>query len=232
MGNLCFLRVLLVDSLLIAAVTTIFKSMGSRMIAFGIIFLFTLFMPDVFHYNRAVFLFPYIVIGYAGYPYLKSHEKMKLPWLVVISSITIFAVLMIGFKSEYIYSNPYAQTYLLAQGSSLESISQQLFVDGYRWIIGFAGCAMVVMLVCKLVQNTRNIVSEIGKLSLAIYILSVMIYQEFLVLFTGSVSYNILLISLETVIIIVLCILTAKLLCLNKYVARILLGNTYFSFRI
>lgn len=232
MGNLWFLRVLLVDSLLIAFVTTIFKSMCSRVIAFSTILIITLFMPDIFHYNRAVYLLPYIVIGYVGYPYLKNHEKKKLPWWVIILSITIFAVLMIGFKSEYIYSYPHAQTYLLAQGSSLQSIVHQLYVDGYRWLIGFAGCAMVVLVFCKLVQNTRNIVSEIGKLSLAIYILSVMIYQEFLVLLTGSVSYNILLISLETVIIIALCVITAKILCINKFVGRAFLGNTNFPFNL
>lgn len=232
MGNLWFLRVLLVDSLLIAFVTTIFKSMCSRVIAFSTILIITLFMPDIFHYNRAVYLLPYIVIGYVGYPYLKSHEKKELPWWIIILSITIFAVLMIGFKSEYIYSYPHAHTYLLAQGSSLQSIVHQLYVDGYRWLIGFAGCAMVVLVSCKLVQNTSNIVSEIGKLSLAIYILSVMVFQEFLVLLTDSVSYNILLISLETVIIIALCVITAKILCLNKYVGRTFLGNTNFSFNI
>ena len=189
-------------------------------------------MPDVFHYNRAVYLLPYIVIGYAGYPYLKSHEKKKLPWWLVISSIAIFAVLLIGFKSEYIYSYPHAHTYLMAQGSSLQNIAYQLYVDGYRWLIGVAGCAVVVFVVCILVQNTRNILSEIGKLSLAIYILSVMIYQEFLVLLTASVSYNILLISLETVIIIALCVITAKILCINRFIGRAFLGNTNFSFNI
>lgn len=231
MGNLWFLRVLLVDSLLVAVVTTIFKSMRCRMIAFGIILIIALFMPDVFHYNRAVYLLPYIVIGYAGFPYLKNHEKKKLPWWFVISSIAIFAVLLIGFKSEYIYSYPHAQTYLIAQGSSLHNMAYQLYVDVYRWVIGSAGCAMVILVVCKLVQNTRNIVSEIGKLSLAIYILSVMIYQEFLVLLTGSVSYNILLISLETVIIIALCVITAKILCINKFVGRAFLGNTNSSIK-
>lgn len=226
MGNLWFLRILLVDSLLIAAISYCCKTMKKSVIAFMVVFVVSLFCPDIFHYNRDVYLFPYLVLGYVGYPYLKDRGGFRISWFTVAVAALVFIVLMLGFNSEYIYSYPNAHTYLFAKGITMYAVIGQLYIDCYRWIIGFAGCFMVLTLSYKVFSNVKTAVSEIGKLSLAIYILSVLVYNNIMVMVTGNATYNVLLVLVETVVIIALCVVTAKLLCFNKYIGKALLGNT------
>ena len=98
----------------------------------------------------------------------------------------------------------------------------QIWIDIFRWVIGFAGCGAVLILL-KLVKPVKFI-AAIGVRSLGIYIISGYIFNYLATLPTIATGY--------TINFIQAVIITAVCYALSEFISRVkLLNKTFFGCR-
>ena len=225
MGGLWFLRVLLVCSSIIAVVALFIKENKWKLVVFTVIQIGLLFIPDYYKYDRVAYLFPYFVIGY--FAFIAPH-KIKVymsSWYFVALSGALFTVLFYFFKSEYIYSYCPQATYIFRNGNGIQEVFGQMYINCYRWAIGLAGCVFVISFGRKVFKNKKNIISMVGRYTLAIYIVSDMLNGTALYLLTKKCYFNVGQCFLESIIMIALCMGFSYLVGKNKYLNGLLLGG-------
>lgn len=123
-----------------------------------------------------VYMYPYFVIGFL-IARKKEPISIKLVNAAGLISSFCFVIMLIYFKKEYfIYSSG-----ILGGKSLLDS----LYIDFYRWSIGFFGCAAVAW-VSKLMYKWsvrfafHKLLEVLGENSLAVYVLSVSLLSYYL----------------------------------------------------
>lgn len=225
MGGLWFLRVLLVCSFIIAVVALCIKDNKWKLAIFAVVQIGLLFIPDYYKYDRVAYLFPYFIIGYFAFIAPQKLKSLTSSWSVVVLSGVAFAVLFYFFKSEYIYSYCPQATYIFRNGHSVQEVLGQMYVNCYRWAIGFVGCAFVVSLGRIVFKNKESIVSMLGRYTLAIYIVSDMLNGTVLLYITRNCCYNIGLCALESILMIAVCIGFSMIVNKNKMLGLLFLGN-------
>jgi hypothetical protein len=90
----------------------------------------------------------------------------------------------------------------------VDSISQ-LCIDLYRYAIGFAGSAMVIWIVYiiyPLINKKLVWMIHIGRISLTVYMVDILLNSYILPRLTGNFSLNYLMTAAETVVVTLLCL--------------------------
>ena len=183
--------------------------------------------PDFYVFASYKYMFPYYLVGYlyAKHNFSFLHRKafgfsMLLLWILLL------------FKFNY-------ETYIYTTGITLlqkENKFYQLFINIYRYSIGFFGsfsCCFIVYNIDNLLQKfssgkivavIRSIFEYLGKQSLSIYILSTYLYDRYLPIITTGFTPNYFIIFIETIVILCLCLLIAKIISCSKILTRIIIG--------
>lgn len=119
------------------------------------------------------YLYPYFVAGLLSNKYYMSKmtaTKHKWPLCFILSFIVFSFMLLFYDNNSYIYTTGISPL----NGTGL---FVQIGIDMYRYVIGFAGSAMVISL-CNIIslKNTRRnwykAIAVLGQMSLGIYILN------------------------------------------------------------
>ncbi len=159
---LWFLWAILISSLVVMVVEKCLKSKLLKTVALAVLFVFIGYLPNGMY---SMFLFPFFT---AGYYYRKYEERIdkRFGWIAV----PVFIMMFIFYNRNcFIYT-----TGISLLHSSM-GIGRQLFIDVYRYLIGFAGSITVIMLVRtvadRLPQGLKKVVGMMGRYSLEIYIL-------------------------------------------------------------
>lgn len=140
-----------------------------------VIILLGIFLVALFpNHNMYIYMYPFFVLGYY---YAKYKEKLirfdKLKYL----SIILFPLLMMLYeKKHFIYISG------IIGGSS---IAESIFIDVYRWLIGFVGCIFTITLIQMLISvhvscNVMRKFIPLGKKSLQVYVVSVVFLSTYL----------------------------------------------------
>lgn len=201
---------------------------------FGLVL--TFFVPEVvFNMDKYKFMYPFFV---AGYLVAKNQEIIKdklaaigVKWMFV-GSVASYAVLFLFWNYDsYIYTSGYASI-----GRS--DLIHQIGIDCYRMVIGFAGSAVIILVVkliydfvhskCadkRWINRLVNEVSHIGEESLGIYIISGHMVEIFLIGNLDKMSVNYLNNILQTIIIGGVSYLLTYLIRKVKVLNFVLLGG-------
>ena len=147
----------------------------------------------------------------------KKHLK-----IILCIDILVFVILLSIFSRDcYIYTT---QIYLFGSSGWMK----QIIINIYRWAIGFAGSLFVILTLyfCDLKRNcfARRKLLILGKNTLGIYIISTFFNSYgFKIFYTFGRDYfypNVILWCLETVLILMLCVVVSnfikKIVLLNK----------------
>lgn len=171
-----------------ALVIIIRQVAGDRIWVYAVLGAGLMFLPNQWIPNGDlyVFMYPYFVLGYFVNRY-QLLDKFKNKGLMCILCVITFAVLFSRFTYDaYIYTTHIS---LLT-----ETPLVQLMINGYRWLIGLVGSAMVLILLkwgyngfaSKFVWVQKMFIS-LGKNTLGLYVVSTYLNQEILLRVTGFV---------------------------------------------
>lgn len=224
-GALWFLWSVLICSLIILIGRICFKD---SMLYGGAVWIMFLFVPDQYLSNLHVFMFPYFMVGYYWnrfgmqnrYNLLSHREK----WMLC-------GISFVGFLLFYfLYDAPERSIYL--NGTCLlgrASVITQLLIDMARYIYGFLGVIMVMILIDQLLGFLKESVVckyivKFGKMSLGIYVINHYTYELMLLLPISS-NFAYLLTVVETIISMTIIYLAIKLIEKNSFARFLLLGK-------
>lgn len=125
-------------SLAIIAINKFFKD---NLIAYGVLMIFLLFIPEKMNSHYYIFLYPYFVFGYLW----NKHNLQEKVAELFSKKRTIFLlcllVLWIVLLTQFNYDSFIYTTHISLYGKQWK---MQLAIDIYRWVIGFAGSAMIL----------------------------------------------------------------------------------------
>lgn len=193
-----------------------------------IVWIMLLFVPEKYLSNLHIFMYPYFMVGYFWNRYrlqerynLFSHGKK---WILCGVSFAFFMLFYVFYDTpdKSIYQNG---TCLLGR----HSVSTQLFIDMARYIYGFVGVSMVMILVDQLLHYLKDsvvckYVVEFGKMSLGIYVINHYTYELMLLLPISS-NFFYLLTFIETIVTIVFICIVIKLIEKSRIASLLLLGR-------
>ncbi len=201
------------------------KVLKGRLIVYGLLVIPLLFMPVTLNLHLYAFMFPYFAAGFLFNKY-KGGEKCRKFWgkesPTFIGIAIAFIVLFLFYgRDSYIYTTGIS---LLGKNGLL-----QLGIDVYRWIIGFVGSIMVILL-CKMVCEKWNgkgvrFIAYLGRISLGIYILNTYTNSYVLQRITKTIEANALIWIVETVISIALYGIVIELIKKVPIGRKLLLGG-------
>lgn len=198
--------------------------LGDRISVYVIIMVLLILLPSIYNISTIGYLYPYIIFGYLANKYsliqhLKNVPKRYINF-VLFGSVLLFSYMLCNFKIEY---------YIYTTGISLlhKDFANQLWIDLYRWIIGFLGSGIILYL-AKFFSPPRNILSILsflGVYSLGIYVISSPLNLYIQKYLTTNFSLNYFSIALQSVIILVMSVVIAKLIQKNRLLNKFLLGG-------
>lgn len=165
-GNIWFLWCMFMCSVALLAAAALARKLGSErfmpVILLAVIVLFAVLPYS--EYN--IYLFPYFVTGfYMGRGTFQKLSKLEL------FSVMLFPMMLQNFSDKH---------FIYASGVSLLSsnygAAEQCLINVFRWLIGFAGCFVVILFTRKLDESFQEnkvcaLICDIGKCTLEIYIL-------------------------------------------------------------
>ena len=140
--------------------------------------LFACILPNS---NFSLYLYPYFVVGYCCAKYRMRVGKLTRRIVGTAASLLFLVMLCFFEKKHYIYTSGLFG----ARYSPVEYI----MIDGFRWIIGLAGCIFVVIAGralflclnrCGLGRWIAKTVETMGRRSLEIYALSLSVLSGWL----------------------------------------------------
>lgn len=209
LGSFWFLWAMLFCSLIVLLVEKAFKG---KVWIYGVLIIPMLFVSSKFNAHLYVYMYPYFAAGFLfnkceGIKYYRRVAKKD--WYALAVAIVTFAVLFIFYGHDsYIYTTKIS---LLGE----KGLIVQLGIDIYRWVIGFAGSIMVIVL-CKMICDgwKGKVIERIayfGKISLGIYILNSYV-NMFLLKVTKNFSPNSLIWIIETVVSIIVYVIAVEIL--------------------
>ncbi|MED4154766.1 acyltransferase family protein [Priestia aryabhattai] len=224
--NLWFIWAVFYCSITVIIVNKFFRD---SILVYGIIGVIMLVTPDIYNSNLYKFMYPYFILAYLFSKYklilkVSQLSKRSKGWIGIITLIMYF-----GLFSFYNYN-----IFIYTTGITLleKNISSQLAIDIYRWLIGLLGSGCMIgigtLLIGKKfsVVSINNILQSLGKNSIGIYIISTMfINDDILLPITSTYQLNIILLSIETVVILLVCYVLSKAIQQFKWSNRALLGS-------
>ena len=222
LNNLWFLWAVFWCSAVVIIVRQFFND-SKRVYAFG--FLLTFFIPDTLGLYLYKFMYPFFI---AGYFFNKGNCITKLQKIVANSlTIWLFAVfflLLLSFydRDSYIYTTGYS----LIRGTPM----RQLKIDMYRFFIGFAGSALVLLLIHRILPvlhgEIKRIVGYFGTNSFGIYIISGYLFSYFVPKMTASLPrINYVVTIMETMLVLLVSHFCVKWIQKNKLLCKLLFGG-------
>ena len=170
-GNIWFLWCMFMCSVALLAADALVRKLGSSKmmpVILAAVFVLFVFLPYS-EYN--LYLFPYFLTGYAIEKAGAENKNLKKLSRLELFSIVLFPMLLQNFSERhFIYSSG------IRLFSSVYGAAAQLAIDVFRWLIGFAGCFVVLMFARKLEEafptnKICDLIGDIGKYTLEIYIL-------------------------------------------------------------
>ena len=194
------------------------------------IFVLTFSLPDYHNLALYKFMYPYFVVGYlfnkVEYSKKESFKtKIEGALPIFISWLVFILLLLVYDHDSYIYTSGYR----VIRDSGFDAV--QLYVDLYRFTIGFAGSVAVILTTIHLFphfrEGLRKTLAYIGANSLGIYILSNVIFNDhllrtFSIRFTG-INYGVAL--LEAMAVIIVTLLVSYLIKKNQMMNLLFLGG-------
>ena len=208
-----FLWAMLFASVVVVIVKTKFRDSVKVYILVAVMLIFT---PI---YSSYVFMFPYFA---AGYIWHREHMDEKFSVsnnkLLCAGIILAWCIMLVFYdRSSYVYTTG-TGVIKYRQGGTF--VPAQIWIDIFRWVIGFAGCGAVLILL-KLVKPVKFI-SALGVRSLGIYIISGYIIQY--------MSWKLRYLSEQAYIVnfIQAVIITAVCYALSEFISRVKLLNKIF----
>ena len=131
-----------------------------------LVLMMLMFMPGRVIPATHVFVYPYFVAGYLWHRD-GMDEKFTFSTLFCAGVIALWCIMLMFYGHDsYVYTTG---TVLIKYRQGV-FVPEQILTDVFRWIIGFAGCGSVLILL-KLVRPV-NFLAAIGSKSLGIYIIS------------------------------------------------------------
>jgi len=220
--ELWFLVSLFVNSTLILIIYHKFNS-SKRIYLLFALFPLTLTIP--FHQSTSltIFMFPYFIIGY----YFNKLNISKLFAPRDRKSLLLIVFLLLCFIFMYNHYN--TEHYVYTTGTSIISnhrISiERIIIVLFRWIIGFVGSALFLLIVWWVHQLiSLKLFTYLGTTSLGIYIISTYIFKLFYIL-PQIISSNLLINTLQCIIVLVISWSCSKLLSRHSLTKKLFLGG-------
>lgn len=222
--NLWFLWAVLWNSLLILLVHNFYHD---SIIIYIILFVILLFIPHRYNSNYYVFMYPYFLIGYiinnSTYSIISIiKDKLSTHFATIIISIIFLLLLSMYSREDYVYTSK--TNVLLERHISFHMI----FIDIYRWSIGFIGSFLFWRITQFLYRHfmTNSITTSlinIGTKTMGIYIISDYAFRFFYLLPIKSLNY--LYISIEVLCILALSYFITKAIGKEQHLRIVLLGG-------
>lgn len=225
-NNLWFIWAVFYCSMAVIIVKKFFKD---NTLVYGAIGLIMLVTPDIYNLNLYKYMYPYFILAYLFNKYRPILRLSQLPKsfevAIGISTLTMY----FGLLSFYNHS-----TFIYTTGITLleKDILTQFTIDVYRWIIGLLGSSCIIGVVTILFKKQFQIVimnkilQTLGKNSIGIYIISTMlINQDILLPLTSNYQLNVIFLSVETVLVLLVCYVLSKAIKHFKWSNRLLFGS-------
>ena len=173
-----------------------------------------LFVPGRIIPSTYIFVFPYFVVGYIWHRE-GMDEKFTLSKSLTLEIVLLWLGMLMFFnRDSYVYTTG-TKIFVYSQKFFIPS---QLGIDVFRWAIGFAGSAAILLLL-KLVKPL-GIFAKLGIKSLGIYIIHGSVIGRILPS-QGGYIIN----FWEAVIIVGACYLVSEMLSRVKILNKLLLGG-------
>lgn len=214
-------------------VNVLFKD---KLIAYVVLLIALIFIPEKLNSYCYVYLYPYFVCGYLWNKHNLQYTVRKLFSTKWIIPLLCLLALWIGLLTRFNYNSYIYTTHISLSGKSWMT---QLSIDLYRWFIGFIGSALILVggvflneaYVKTKLENKFCIIngffdglSYVGRHTLGVYCISFYL-NNLLYLICESVSYSLLLIFFETVFMLAISIFFDWLIGRNELFRRIYLGG-------
>lgn len=210
-------------------VSFINKKINSKFInfIFLLFFIISYFIPDVWLLSLINYSYPFFIIGYLSCKndiFNRNFIKKYLSFYLVIFNI-LFIIMLFFFKDNYYI---YVSNYYIFNGNGL---SFMIFVNVYRFIIGLVGsiCSIINIYYLSKLFNRFSFIKDIfiylGKNSSGIYGISCIIFELIFIPNATIFKFNYFLVLIESVLVIVVCLIIIKLLSLSKVTNKLFLGG-------
>ena len=224
-----FLWAIFYNSLLVLAVRKLF---ADNILVYAGLFVLTFIVPDSLNASLYKFMYPFFVSAYLYgtgkaselVNYISRNRGVAL-LLTVIVYIWLFS--MYGYYA-YIYTSGYA----VVGFQSHVVMEWKFWNDIYRMVIGFAGSAMLMLLMRIIYDHNKknmecvlNYMQKIGVASLAIYIISGYLNGYVLPKICHNFELNYMVTILETILVISVCYGGFLLIRKWRIANRFLLGG-------
>lgn len=222
--SLWFLWAVFYNILIVTVVNKLFKD---SIIIYVLIFFVSFIIPDSYNLALYKFMYPFFVMGYL---YKKHNLQERLQnihnnYFIFTTGVLFFILLTFFERDSYIYTSKHT---IIGK-----DIAQQLYIDFFRYIIGLIGSVFTISLLYKIyksrilnkILNKNNFIITIGKSTMGIYIISEFININPLSFITKDMSGpDYLVITVESISIIIICILIMKIIQKHRILNKYLLG--------
>lgn len=229
--NIWFLWAVAIWTSFVITINTIIHRRAIVYSIYFVVFIALFFIPEPEYIHWVAeykFMFTFFIIGYEISPYYFGN-KISLPRLVIVFCGALWGVLLIFYnRDSYIYTTGY----LLLSGGKVNS--SQLIIDLYRWIVAIIG-SLFVAVILRWIYNSigfrggtlnKNILCELGKASMAIYIVSERFLNPLLLNVTDKMKIHSLIVNIiETIIVIIFSYAIYFLLRKNALLRKGFLGG-------
>lgn len=210
--NLWFLWAILICFLLVCMMHYIFRD---TIWMYAGIFIIMFVTPDGLGLGVYKYMVPYYLIGFYFHRYLEKAEKKpvwkdwhtnrKVNFYLLLLSGAMFLLLFLLFEEKYFI-------YLTGYKLLGKQMMEQLWIDGYRFLIGFMGSIFFVMLLSLTMYVKKNgvwnnMLAFIGQKSLGIYILSGYVIMYVVRNLAADLKPNYFMNIIECIVVLVLSVI-------------------------
>lgn len=224
LGTLWFLWAILMCTVVVLIIKKFLKDKIFVYMLIPILFFVT---PDRFNLGNFKFMYPYFVAGYLFYKYKdsgiinKTISFINRKKIICLCSVGLIYTIFFFFfkKDQFIYT-----TGVTILGT--ENYLQQILNDLIRWGIGFVGSVFVLILFNRIKTNIfTSVVAKLGQISLGIYILNGYVNLYVLKVLTSAFQFNILFVSIETIVVMIICYIGTIFFSKNRVLNRLFFGG-------
>jgi uncharacterized membrane protein YeiB len=172
-------------------------------------------------------MYPYFLLGYYFNQYegakLFEKEKRRTIAITGIGAFILFLALFVCFyREDYIYISG-----IVLNGANA---GRQLLIDVYRWVIGLAGSVGVILLLHAVNERWKNsriwdALAKLGGSSMGVYIISSFVNVYILSAITYSLPFSVMNILIETLMMLLICVLLSKGIEKNYFLSLLFMGG-------
>lgn len=216
--NLWFLWTIFFCSVIIAIIKHKFND---NLLIYLTIFLISFIIPDIYLLQYYKFMYPYFLLGYLFNKYkhyLLPKLKTKENIILGVSLMTYILLLIFFNYNSYIYTSGH---YILNG-----HLTKQLLIDIYRYIIGFVGSIVIILLTKKIINNKKiPFMAKIGESTMGIYMISSLIFVYVFPYISSRITTKYF-IPIEFLLVLFLSYLLTKLLNKFSFTRKYFLGKS------